>query len=112
MPLDDLLIGTTEAREDKRVSIKDILTSLFSKTWIEQQTILSNDNINAIIKINALNTYTKTYYNLEFEILKNLISDKRLNIISLNGTGRKDIIEIIRAMQDQTMEIPEKKGFL
>lgn len=112
MPIDDLLIGTTEAREDKRVSIKDILTSLFEKKWIEQQTILSNDNINAIIKIQALNRYTKIHYNMEFDLLKGLVDDKRINIISHNGTGRKDIIEIIRAMQEQTIEIPEKKGFL
>jgi len=113
MSLDDLLIGTTEKAEDKRVSIKDVLTIIFEKRNIEQQTILSNDNINAIIKLQALNHFMKSTYNFEFEIFKKLIDDKRLNIISYNGRGRKDIIETISAMQDNHIELQEKtRGLL
>ena len=112
MSLNDMLLGTTEKTEDKRVNVKDILQLIFDKKGIEQQTILSNDNINAIIKMQALNNYLKSYYNFELEIFNGLIHDKRLNIISYNGRGRKDIIDAIQAMQDQHIEIPEKKTFL
>lgn len=112
MSLNDMLLGTTEKIEDKRVNVKDILQLIFDKKGIEQQTILSNENINAIIKMNALNNYLKSYYNFELDIFTGLINDKRLNIISLNGRGRKDIIEAIQAMQDQHIEIPEQKRLL
>ena len=110
--MDDLLIGKLEEQEDKRVNIKDILQLIFEKNHIEQQTILSNDNINAIIKLNALNNYMSNTYNFRFELFTSLIDDKRLNIISFNGRGRKDIIETVQAMQDQHIEIPEKRTLL
>ena len=110
--MDDLLIGKLEEKEDKRVNIKDILQLIFEKKHIEQQTILSNDNINAIIKMNALNNYMQTTYNFRFELFTSLIDDKRLNIISFNGRGRRDIIETVQAMQDQHIEIPEKRTLL
>ena len=110
--MDDLLIGRLEEQEDKRVNIKDILQLIFEKNHIEQQTILSNDNINAIIKLQALNNYMQTTYNFKFELFTSLIDDKRLNIISFNGRGRKDIIETVQAMQDQHIEIPEKRTLL
>ena len=112
MSMDDLLIGNLEAKEDKRVSIKDVLEIIFDKKGIEQQTVLSNTNINAIIRMQALNKYVETAYNFKFEIFTKLIDDKRLNIISLNGRGRKDIIESIQAMQENRIEIPEKRGLL
>lgn len=112
MSLNDMLLGTAEKLEDKRINVKDILQLIFDKKGIEQQTILSNENINAIIKMNALNKYLNTHHNFELEIFTGLINDKRLNIISYNGRGRKDIIEAIQAMQDQHIEIPEKKTFL
>ena len=112
MSMDDLLIGNIEGKEDKRVSIKDILSIIFDKKGIEQQTVLSNQNINAIIKMQALNNYIERTYKFKFEIFTKLIDDKRLNIISLNGRGRTDIIESIQAMQENRIEIPEKKGLL
>ena len=41
-----------DVKEDKRVNVKDILNFIYKEGDLKQLTVLSNDNINAIIKIN------------------------------------------------------------
>ena len=103
------MFGVMEAKEDKRVNVKDILDFVFKTLHIEQKTILSNDNINAIIKMQAVNRYLKNYYGFELDLYKGLISDKRVNVISLNGRGRNDIIDAVKAMQDNNVVLDDKK---
>lgn len=112
MALSDQLFGEMEALEDKRTSIKDILTIMFQKKGIEQHTILSNENINAIIKMRTANKYLKGRYGFEIDLYNTLIDEKRLNVISLNGRGRDDIIETVKAMQDNHIQFEEKRGLI
>lgn len=95
-----LLMGMTET-EDKRTSIKDIFDFVTRKDNIEQKTMLSNDNIEAIIKMRAVNSHLKRYFGFTIELYDLLIEEKRFNIISLYGQGRKDLIKIVEAMQTQ-----------
>ncbi len=57
MPDNDMLLGLGAGTEDKRVSIKDILKFIFRSEDIEQKTILSGGNIDALIKMRATNDY-------------------------------------------------------
>jgi len=111
MPDNDMLLGLGAGTEDKRVSIKDILKFIFRAEDLEQKTILSGGNIDALIKMRATNDYLLNYYNFDIHLYDIIISEKRTNIISLGGTGRKDILEAVRAMQNQIIP-EEKKSFL
>jgi len=111
MPNSDMLLGLGGTVEDKRVSIKDILNFVFESNNIEQKTILSGDNIDALIKMKALNKYLNDYYNLNIDLFDVIIKEKRVNIISHKGRGRKDILDSVLAMQQPIIE-PEKTGFL
>lgn len=105
-----LLLGMTN-NEDKRTSLKEIFGFVFQRKDIEQKTILSNDNITAIIKMKAVNQHLKDYFGFEIGLYNTLIDEKRLNIISLYGQGRKDIQSIVKSMQAQiNADMQEKKG--
>lgn len=109
--MDDKLIMGLTPTEDKRVNIKDIFDFVFQRDGIEQKTILCNDNISAIIKMNATNDHLERYFKFRIELYDTLIEQKRLNVISLYGQGRKDIQQIIKNMQTQVNE-DEKKGLI
>ena len=94
------LMGMTET-EDKRTSIKDIFQFLTQSDNIEQKTLLCNDNIEAIIKMKAVNSHLKRYFGFTIELFDILIDEKRSNIISLYGQGRKDLLKVVENMQTQ-----------
>ena len=99
-----------DVKEDKRVNVKDILNFIYKEGDLEQLTVLSNDNINAIIKMQAANIYLKQYYGFKIGLFDVLIDAKRINVISYKGRGRKDIIEAIKAMQDNNIISEERRG--
>lgn len=96
----NFLMGMTET-EDKRTSIKDIFDFLTQQANIEQKTILCNDNIESIIKMKAVNSHLKRYFGFTIELYDLLIDEKRSNIISLYGQGRKDLLKVVESMQTQ-----------
>jgi hypothetical protein len=104
---ENLIMGLTSV-EDKRVSIKDIFDFVLRRQDIEQKTNLSNDNISAIIKMRAVNDHLKRYFGFTIELYDTLIDEKRINVISLYGQGRRDILQIIKNMQTQVNENDEK----
>ena len=108
---ESLLMGLTPT-EDKKVTIKDIFDFVFRLKDIEQKTNLSNDNISAIIKMNAVNDHLQRYFNFKIELYDKLIEEKRINIISLYGQGRKDIQQIVKNMQTQINQEDEKRRIL
>jgi hypothetical protein len=110
MSKENMLIGDLSETDDKRVSIKDILNFVFESPNIEQKTILSAENIDALIKMKATNVYLKKYYNLEIELYKTIIDEKRVNIISHKGRGRDDILKSVQAMQNPIIQNEEKRG--
>ena len=113
MPDANMLLGQNYEVEDKRVSIKDILNHIFERQNIEQKTILASINIDGIIKMTMVNSYLKKTYGWEIDLYKVCIDEKRLNIISLNGRGRNDILDACRAMQNPIMqEENNKKGLI
>lgn len=95
-----MLMGMTDT-EDKRTSIKDIFQFLTQSDNIEQKTLLCNDNIEAIIKMKAVNSHLKAYFGFTIELYDILIDEKRSNIISLYGQGRKDLLKVVENMQTQ-----------
>lgn len=95
-----MLMGMTET-EDKRTSIKDIFQFFTQPDNIEQKTLLCNDNIEAIIKMKAVNSHLKSYFGFTIELYDILIDEKRSNIISLYGQGRKDLLKVVENMQTQ-----------
>ena len=112
MPDANMLLGQNYEVEDKRVSIKDILNHIFERQNIEQKTILAGINIDGIIKMTMVNSYLKKTYDWDIELYKVCIDEKRLNIISLNGRGRNDILDACRAMQNPIIQEENKKGLL
>lgn len=108
---ESLLMGLTPV-EDKKVTIKDIFDFVFRREDIEQKTNLSNDNISAIIKMNAVNDHLQRYFNFRIELYDKLIEEKRINIISLFGQGRRDIQQIVKNMQTQINQDDEKRRIL
>lgn len=109
--MNDLLLGNMTGKEDKRVNIKDILSFIFEKKGIEQQTIISDTNRLAIVKMRTTNKYLKSVYGFEIDLFQCLIDEVRINNISVKGRGRDDIIKAIEAMQDNQI-IEEKKGLI
>lgn len=108
---ESLLMGLTPV-EDKKVTIKDIFDFVFRREDIEQKTNLSNENISAIIKMNAVNDHLQRYFNFKIELYDKLIEEKRINIISLYGQGRRDIQQIVKNMQTQINQDDEKRRIL
>lgn len=108
---ESLLMGLTPV-EDKKVTIKDIFDFVFRREDIEQKTNLSNDNISAIIKMNAVNDHLERYFKFRIELYDKLIEEKRINIISLFGQGRRDIQQIVKNMQTQINQDDEKRRIL
>ena len=108
---ESLLMGLTPV-EDKKVTIKDIFDFVFRREDIEQKTNLSNENISAIIKMNAVNDHLQRYFNFKIELYDKLIEEKRINIISLYGQGRRDIQQIVKNMQTQINQDDEKRRLL
>lgn len=107
---ENFLVGMT-SNEDKRTSLKEIFSYVFQLENIEQKTILSNDNISAIIKMTAVNEHLERYFDFRIELYDKLIEQKRLNVISLYGQGRRDILNIVKSMQTQiNADMQEKKG--
>lgn len=96
----NFLMGMSET-EDKRTSIKDIFQFFMQPDNIEQKTMLCTDNIEAIIKMKAVNSHLRRYFDFEIELYDLLIAEKRTNIISLYGQGRKDLLKVVENMQTQ-----------
>ena len=96
----NFLMGMSET-EDKRTSIKDIFDFFMRSENIEQKTMLCNDNIESIIKMKAVNSHLRRYFDFEIELYDLLIAEKRTNIISLYGQGRKDLLKVVENMQTQ-----------
>ena len=96
----NFLMGMSET-EDKRTSIKDIFEFFMQPDNIEQKTMLCNDNIESIIKMKAINSHLRRYFDFEIELYDLLIAEKRSNIISLYGQGRKDLLNVVKNMQNQ-----------
>lgn len=96
----NFLMGMSET-EDKRTSIKDIFQFFMQPDNIEQKTMLCNDNIESIIKMKAVNSHLRRYFDFEIELYDLLIAEKRTNIISLYGQGRKDLLNVVKNMQNQ-----------
>lgn len=108
--VEESLFNRLSAREEKKVNIQDILNFIFRREELDQKTVLTNDNVNAIMRMNGVNAYCEMYYGFRLELFDRLIDDKRVNIISYKGRGRKDIIEAIKAMQDTVIPDEPKKG--
>jgi len=96
----NFLMGMSE-NEDKRTSIKDIFQFFMQPDNIEQKSMLCTDNIEAIIKMKAVNSHLRRYFDFEIELYDLLIAEKRTNIISLYGQGRKDLLKVVENMQTQ-----------
>ena len=111
MANESMLIGGLQEPDDKRVSVKDILNFIFDKENIEQKTILSAKNIDALIKMKATNKHLKRIYGFDIRLYDIIIDEKRLNIISRDGKGRNDILDAVRAMQNPVIQ-KKKKGIL
>lgn len=104
--IDEQLEVLTTKKEDKRVSIKDVVNLLFSPKGMEQKSILSNTNISAILKMVAANTYLQETYNFRITQFDVLTQAKLEYIISEGGRGRTDFLAVIENMRD-TIQVEE-----
>jgi len=108
MPDLDSLISNI-GNDDKKTNIKDILKYLFRKKDIDQKSFLENKQENAIIKLLYIDKYLKDEVGIDLDILM-LVDLKRRNVISIKGRGRKDILENVKAMQNNNIEIEKNKN--
>jgi hypothetical protein len=108
MPDLDGVIASMET-QDKRVSITDILKYLFRSKDIDQKSYLQEKNENAIIKLTYLDKYLKDEVGIDLDI-ELLIDLKRRNVLSIKGRGRKDILETVKSMQNNNIEIEKNKS--
>lgn len=97
-------------KDDKRVSIKDVVTLLFKPSGMNQKSILSNTNINAILKMLSANQYLEETYDFRVTQFDILIEAKLEYIISESGRGRNDFLKVIENMRDSIHVEDEKKG--
>jgi hypothetical protein len=80
-------------------SLFKMLNIILSEKQLEQKSRLTERNIHGIIKALAWNKYLADTYGFVIEPLNKLVEDKLVYIISLDGEGRKEIIEIVRAIR-------------
>lgn len=113
MDLNNLgLLGTASETDDKKETMKEIFDYFLRPADIEQKTVLSNENIEAIIKMRAVNAHLKSYFDFTIELYDLLIEEKRKNIISWNGRGRNDMLSIVKNMQTQINTETDKPRIL
>lgn len=110
---DDMEISIA-TEQIKRVDVKDILEYLFRKADRNQKSILTYENLDALMRMRSANAYLRKYFGFRIEAWDLLIEDKLEYIISVNARGREDIIRTIQAMRESVVqEEPEKrKGWI
>lgn len=108
--IDEHMEMSISPKDDKRVSIKDIIEHLFKPTGMEQKSVLSNTNISAILKMVSANTYLEETYNFRITQFDVLTQAKLEYIISEGGRGRTDFLKVIENMRDTIYVDEEKKG--
>ncbi len=103
--IDDQMEAMT-LKDDKRVSIKDVVNLLFNPNGMNQKSVLSNSNISAILKMLSANQYLEETYDFRITQFDVLIQAKLEYIISESGRGRNDFLKVIENMRD-TIQIDD-----
>ena len=70
---------------------------------------ISQENANGIIRVEVLNEYMNRNFGYEYESLKVLCSQKKVNVVSVKGWGIDKFIEAIKSIQAsfEQMQMPE-----
>jgi len=75
------------------------LATITSKENIDQKTILSDRNIEGIIKLLSWNDYLQVNFGFRLKQIDLAIAEKLVKSISLDREGKKELIELFRAME-------------
>ena len=79
-------------------SLKELGNQLFIKNS-EKTSNLSHDNINGLIRADALNDYMETNFGYRYAALDTLMVMKPARSLSYNGFGVEKLIEIVKSIQ-------------
>ena len=75
------------------------LGTITSKDDIDQKTVLSDRNIQGIMQLLIWNDYLKRNFGFRLKEIDLLIAEKLVKSVSLDRLGRKELIELFRAME-------------
>ena len=118
--VESLLIEDEEELETKKEvntlqdTIKELGRQAFEKHPYENSS-LSQDNINGLIRADAFNNYMERNFGYRFACIDTLRTSKPSRALSHNGYGLDKFVELIHAIQAsfQQSELPDRmKGFL
>lgn len=96
--MDDEEEESTSSQNNFQDAVKELGEMLFEK-YPEKTSNLSQDNINGIIRANAINEYTEGAFGYRYRTLDKLVSDKQKLVVSHNGLGMDKLIEIVKSIQ-------------
>lgn len=96
--MDDEEEEITSSQNNFQDAVRELGKMLFEK-YPEKTSNLSQDNINGIIRANAINEYTEGAFGYRYRTLDKLVSDKQKLVVSHNGLGMDKLIEIVKSIQ-------------
>ena len=79
-------------------AVKELGSILFSK-YPDKTTKLSYENINAFIRIDALNEYHEVNFGYRYKVLDEIKKSKQKHMVSHEGFGIEKIIEFVKSIQ-------------
>ena len=116
MPGDSLEAQLTDDEQSGRPSsienfnVKELITELdnvLNSSTFYAKSNITNRNLRGILKGNAFQSYLFTRYGFRLITLDVLIEEKIKNVLSVDGIGRRQIIEMI---QKGTVKVEAKSG--
>jgi hypothetical protein len=99
IPLDDEPRGGGGNEQNSfPMAIRELGEGLFLN-YPDKTSILTEDNINGMIKISVLNEFMQAKYGYRYVVLDTLVTEKKTLSLSKGGVGIEKFIEILKSIQ-------------
>jgi hypothetical protein len=90
--------GGDENQSQFPMAIRELGEALFLN-YPDKTTVLTEDNIQGMIKIEVLNDFMFEKYGFRYSVLDTLVREKKTLSLSKNGFGIEKLIEIVKSIQ-------------
>lgn len=90
--------GNEEIQSQFPMAIRELGEALFLN-YQDKTTVLTEDNIQGMIKIEVLNDFMMERYGFRYSVLDVLVREKKTLALSKNGFGIEKLIEIVKSIQ-------------
>jgi hypothetical protein len=94
---EDVTTGTSE-QNSFPMAIRELGEALF-QNYEDKTSVLTEDNIQGMLKIEVLNDFMLAKYGFRYSVLDTLVREKKNLSLSKNGFGIEKLIEIVKSIQ-------------